>query len=108
MMISGGVGITGMPGMIRSYPTQGGVAQPVQKEDFSRRFDSVSISASAENGMLGSRGLELRGKLIQEVRTAGATSPETVSTLRELVRNGNYRVDPGEIARNMLLIGEAV
>lgn len=48
--------------------------------------------------------LELKSRLSQEVRTATTTG--ALSTLREEVQAGEYRIDAGNIARKMLLLGE--
>ncbi|MBE7005196.1 MAG: flagellar biosynthesis anti-sigma factor FlgM [Ruminococcaceae bacterium] len=86
----------------RAYQAQSGAAK-LQRNESNRRFDSVTLS---EDGVRGSFEMELRSKLSQEVRTA--TSSGQVAALREQVRNGTYQVDAREIARKMLLLGEAV
>lgn len=108
MKITGSTGVAGMGGVMRAFPAAGAAAAPAQKDDFARRFDSVSLSAAAESGPMSVQGLELRGKLHQEVRAAGATPSETIASLREQIQNGSYKVDAMEIAKKMLLLGEAV
>ena len=105
MKIPGSAGIKGVGGIGWPYPSQEGAALSVQKEDFARRFDSVSISAAAEDGSFNAKAMELRGKLHQEVRAAGATPLDTISTLREQVSDGSYQIDAAEIAKKMLLLG---
>ena len=86
----------------RIYQNQSGTAK-LQRGGVSRRFDSVTLSDSNTRG---SYEMELRGKISQEVRTA--TSSGQIAALREQVQNGTYQVDAREIARKMLLLGEAV
>lgn len=99
MFIPGGAKINGSTGITRGYPTKSASAPQAPKGEFSRRFDSVSISnAGTENAYA----MELKGKLTQEVRTA--TSSDMIAALREQVQNGTYEPDPQEIAKKMLLM----
>ena len=98
MTIQGNVVLPG--DLTRSYSVQPAAAPTVQKEDLSRRFDSVTISTESGRGAFE---LELRVRLSQEVRTA--TSSGMIAELREQVRSGAYQVDAKEIARKMLLLG---
>ena len=101
MMIPGGAKINPAAPVARSYPAPSHAAVQAQKDDFARRFDSVKIS---EGGV--SMEKELTGKLSQEVRTA--TSTDMIAALREQIRSGTYQPDAMEIAKKMLLLGEAV
>ena len=107
MMIQGNAGITAAQGLVRAYQTQAYSAPQAQKEDFARRFDSVTLSVGAESGMAGAPELELKSRLTQEIRASGVTPSETIASLREQIRNGTYRPDPMETAKKMLLMGEA-
>ena len=104
MIIPGGATVAGSAGLVRAYGPQNYSGAPAavsaQREDFARRFDSVTISESS------SAALDLKSRLSQEVRTA--TSTDMVSALRQQIQNGTYQSDPREIARKMLLMGEAV
>ena len=112
MVIPGGAGISAASGLSRVYQPQSQnqtfSAPQTQREDFARRFDSVSISTPTEGGPMSPQGLELRGKLVQELRASSITSSDAVLTLREQILNGTYRIDPHEIAKKMLLMGEVV
>ena len=88
----------------RAYQAQASGVAKLQKGGASRRFDSITLSGG--DGVRGSFEMELRGKLSQEVRTA--TSSGQVAALREQVQSGAYEVDTREIAKKMLLVGEAV
>ena len=88
----------------RVYQAQAGGAAKLQRGGASRRFDSITLSNS--DAAHSSFEMELRGKLSREVRTA--TSSGQIAALREQVQNGTYQVDAHEIAKKMLLMGEAV
>ncbi len=103
-MIISGANITATETAARVYQGQTGGAAKAQKGDMSRRFDSVTLSGG--DGTRSTYEMELRGKISREVRTA--TSSGQVAALREQVQNGTYEVDAREIAKKMLLIGEAV
>ncbi len=103
MQISG-ANISAAEMAARVYQSQAGGAAIVQRGVMPRRFDSVMLSTT--EGARGAREMELRGRISQEVRTA--TSSGQVAALREQVRNGTYQVDAREIAKKMLLLGEAV
>ncbi len=103
MKISG-ANISAAEAAARVYQAQAGNAAKLQKSDVNRRFDSVTLSGS--DGTRSSFEMELRGKISQEVRTA--TSSGQVAALREQVQSGTYQVDAREIAKKMLLLGEAV
>ena len=106
MRIPGGAILNPAAGAVRSFPVQTAVSSPApaQKDesvDFSRRFDRVTIS---EAGADSAR--ELQARLRQDVRAAAST--DRIAALREQIRSGSYQPDPAEIARKMLLTGEAV
>ncbi len=103
-MIISGANISAAEVAARTYPGQTGGAVKTQRSDVSRRFDSVTLSGG--DGKRSAFEMELRGKISQEVRTA--TSSGQVAALREQVQSGNYHVDARELAKKMLLIGEAV
>ncbi|MBQ9493773.1 MAG: flagellar biosynthesis anti-sigma factor FlgM [Oscillibacter sp.] len=84
----------------RAYPNSQTPSAQSQKPSLTRRFDSVTISG--ENGR--PFAMEARSRLAREVRTA--TSSGSVAAIREEIRQGTYRPDSMEIARNMLLFGE--
>ena len=107
MVIQGNAGITATQGLVRTYQPQTYTAPQTQKEDFARRFDSVTLSTNMESGLPGAPELELKSRLNQEIRAAAITPSETITSLREQIRNGTYRPDPSETARKMLLMGEA-
>ena len=87
----------------RTYqPSQTASAQ-TQKPALSRRFDSVTISGENSRTFA----MEARRALSNEIRSANASGSGSVSALREQVRSGAYEPDSMEIARNMLLFGEA-
>ena len=88
----------------RAYQAQTGGAAKSQRGGASRRFDSITLSGG--DGTRSSFEMELRSRISQEVRTA--TSSGQIAALREQVQNGTYQVDTREIAKKMLLIGEAV
>ena len=111
MVIQGNANISLAAGLTRaaavpqvSPPAAGGVAaqnQPqVQRENLARRFDSVTISA----GRGSSQFQEVKSRLLQEVRTSQPA--ESVDSLREQFRSGQYTPDPRGIAAKMLLMGE--
>lgn len=109
MMIQGGANVNtpGAGGVKHAYSAAAASGRAkVEKSDFSRRFDSVTITNAGENAAIEGIGAELKSELTQEMRAAA--SPENVTALRELVRRGEYRPDAGEIAKRMLLLGEAV
>jgi len=87
----------------RVYQSQASAVK-TQRGGISRRFDSVMLSTA--EGTRSTYEMDLRGKLSQEVRTA--TSSGQVAALREQVRSGTYQVDARELAKKMLLLGEAV
>ena len=104
-MISGTNSLGKAAELSRGYQAQGlGAAQNTVRDDFLRRFDSVTLSN--ENGRTQKIEMDLRGKLTQEVRTATPTA--MIAALREQVASGAYQPDPMAIARKMLLMGEAV
>ena len=88
----------------RVYQAQAGGTAKSRKSGASRRFDSITLSGG--EGARGSFEMELRSRISQEVRTA--TSSGQIAALREQVQNGTYQVDVREIAKKMLLVGEAV
>ena len=107
MMIPGGANINPAAAVARTYQPQSfppaqSAAREEPREDLARRFDSVTISGSGAGNM----GMELTSRLTQEVRTA--TSTDRIASLREQILSGEYRPDPMEIARRMLLMGGAV
>ena len=102
MKISG-ANIAATEAAARVYQGQAGGTAKLQRGGTERRFDSIMLSGE---GRRSSFEMELRGKISQEVRTA--TSSGQVAALREQVQSGNYHVDARELAKKMLLIGEAV
>ena len=64
------------------------------------KYDQVTISSHEKSPFM----MELKSKLSQEVRTATTTG--TLSALRDQVQAGEYKIDAGNIARKMLLLGE--
>lgn len=104
MKITTGGGISVSPDVARPYASQTYNVSPAQKGEFSRRFDSVTISGEG-NGR-SSFALELKSRLTQEVRVASSYAG-AVSSLRDEVQSGAYQPDPAAIARKMLLLGEA-
>ena len=106
MIIRGGanVGAPGAGGVKRPYGTAAAGKAKTDKSEFSRRFDSVTISGAGENAALEGIAAELKSELAQEIRAAA--SPENIAALKELVQRGEYRPDAGEIAKRMLLLGE--
>ena len=106
MIIQGGANINtpGTGGVKRTYGTMPAGKAKTDKSEFSRRFDSVTISGAGENAALEGIGAALKGELTAEMRSAA--SPENIAALKELVQRGEYRPDAGEIAKRMLLIGE--
>lgn len=106
MVITGGAKVAGAAPMPRAYPQLSYSAVPAQtqKVELARRFDSVSISGEAEKSKFAGLENELKTKLSQEIRSSEGL--ETVQALREQVQQGVYRIDPGAIARKMLLMGE--
>jgi len=89
--------------LVRSYAAQSQSAVKAPKGGLTRRFDQVMISGGPSRESAFEQ--ELKSRLTREVRTA--TSSDRVAELREQVRSGAYRPDPFEIARKMLLLGEA-
>ena len=104
MKISTGRGISVSPEVARPYASQAYNISPAQKGEFSRRFDSVTISGEG-NGR-SSFALELKSRLSQEVRVASSHG-STAAMLRDEIQSGAYQPDPAAIARKMLLLGEA-
>lgn len=104
MKITTGGGISVSPDVARPYASQTYNASPAQKGEFSRRFDSITISGEG-NGR-SSFSLELKSRLSREVRVA-SSSGSAVAALRDEVQSGAYQPDPAAIARKMLLLGEA-
>ena len=102
MKISG-TNIPAMSEAARVYQSQTSGAQKASKSSALNRFDSIMLSR--RDSVRSEREMALRGRLSQEVRTAASSGQ--VAQLREEVRNGTYRVDAREIARKMLLLGEA-
>ena len=102
--ISTGRGISVPSDVARPYASQTYNVSPAQKGEFSRRFDSVTISGEG-NGR-SSFALELKSLLSREVRVASSSGSAAVS-LRDEVQSGAYQPDPAAIARKMLLLGEA-
>ncbi len=91
-------GISPVPGAVRP-----GTARPAATSTAGRvsgKYDQVTISSHEGDPFM----LELKSRLSQEVRTATTTG--ALSTLREEVQAGEYRIDAGNIARKMLLLGE--
>ena len=99
-----GANISATETAARVYQGQSGGTAKLQRGGANRRFDSITLSGG--DGTRSSYEMELRGKLAQEVRTA--TTSGQVAALREQVQNGTYQVDAREIAKKMLLMGEAV
>ena len=83
----------------RAYQPSQSTAAQTQKSALARRFDSVTISGENSRTFA----MEARSLLANEVR---ASSPGSVSAIREEIRQGAYRPDSMEIARKMLLFGE--
>ena len=106
MMIPGGASLTQAAGAVRAYQPQpqahAAAPAPAVKEDMARRFDSVTISEKWDENSV----MAVKGRLSQEVRTA--TSTDRIAALREQIRSGAYQSDPMQIAKKMLLMGEAV
>ena len=104
MKITTGGGISVSPEVARTYASQTYNLSPAQKGEFSRRFDSVTISGEG-NGR-SSFALELKSRLSREVRVA-SSSGSAVAALRDQIQSGAYQPDPAAIARKMLLLEEA-
>ena len=104
MKITTGGGISVSSEVARPYASQTSNVSPAQKGEFSRRFDSVTISG--EGSGRGSFALELKSRLTQEVRVA-SSSGSAAASIRDEIQSGAYQPDPAAIARKMLLLGEA-
>ncbi len=94
------IGPVGSPlrvNQIRQYAP----ASASQAGSSGEKFDKITLSAR-ESGE--PRRMELQSKLSQEVRTATTTG--TLTSLRDQVQSGEYRIDAGSIAKKMLLLGE--
>lgn len=64
------------------------------------KYDQVSISAHGDSPFM----MEVKSRIAQDVRTATTTG--TLSVLHDQVQAGEYKIDAGNIARKMLLLGE--
>lgn len=64
------------------------------------KYDQVSISAHEDSAFM----LEVKSRIAQDVRTATTTG--ALSVLHDQVQAGEYKIDAGNIARKMLLLGE--
>ena len=105
MKITTGGGISAPSEVTRPYASQAYSISPAQKENLSRRFDSVMISE--ERSGRSSFEQELKSRLSREVRVA-SSSGSAAASLRDEIQSGTYQPDPAAIARKMLLLGEAV
>lgn len=64
------------------------------------KYDQVTISAHENDPFM----MEMKSRIAQDVRTATTTGE--ISMLHDQVQAGEYRIDAGNIARKMLLLGE--
>lgn len=74
---------------------------PVQAAHGADKFDKVTLSVREGADPYK---MELQSKLSQEVRTATTTG--TLAALRDQVQAGEYKIDAGNIAKKLLLLGE--
>ncbi len=64
------------------------------------KYDSVTISSHENDPFM----MEMKSRIAQDVRTATTTGE--ISALHDQVQAGEYKIDAGNIARKMLLLGE--
>ena len=100
MMISGSGGVSKTPETARPYTQQTYYAVQTQRSDFSRRFDSITLSGDGVKSV--SSEMEAKNRISQEVRLT--TPAAVIASLREQVQNGSYEPDPASIARKILLL----
>jgi len=84
-------------------PVRTGRAVPVKKAQAASaggKYDQVTISAHENDPFM----MEMKSRIAQDVRTATTTGE--ISALHDQVQAGEYRIDAGNIARKMLLLGE--
>ncbi len=74
---------------------------PAQAAHNAEKFDKVTLSVREGADPYK---MELQSKLSQEVRTATTTG--TLASLQEQVQAGEYKIDAGNIAKKLLLLGE--
>lgn len=84
-------------------PVRPAVARPAaaRMSHAEPRYDQVSISAHEDSPFM----MEVKSRIAQDVRTATTTG--ALSALHDQVQAGEYKIDAGNIARKMLLLGEA-
>ncbi len=75
-------------------------AKKTQAASFSGKYDQVTISAHEDDPFM----MEMKSRIAQDVRTATTTGE--IRTLHDQVQAGEYKIDAGNIARKMLLLGE--
>lgn len=98
---TGNNGIPIISGTMPQQQARPAASAPSQGEAVGRHFDQVTIQTKEACSPFEA---ELKSRLTQEVCTATTTG--TVSVLRKQIRNGEFRPDPAEIARKMLLLTE--
>lgn len=84
-------------------PVRTGRAQPARKARTGARegrYDQVTIHAHENDAFMA----EMKSRIAQDVRTATTTGE--IRQLHDQVQAGEYRIDAGNIARRMLLLGE--
>lgn len=85
-------------------PVRTGRAVPAKKAKEAApaggKYDQVTISAHENDPFM----MEMKSRIAQDVRTATTTGE--ISTLHDQVQAGEYKIDAGNIARKMLLLGE--
>lgn len=84
-------------------PVRAGRAQPVKKAragSTGGQYDQVTISAHENDPFM----MEMKSRIAQDVRTATTTGE--IGMLHDQVQAGEYKIDAGNIARKMLLLGE--
>lgn len=84
-------------------PVRAGRARPAAAARVSApcgKYDQVTISAHENDPFM----MEMKSRIAQDVRTATTTGE--ITALHDQVQAGEYKIDAGNIARKMLLLGE--
>lgn len=103
MIVPAGNGLSVHSPMAAAYPQTAPVQAEGQRKEIDRNFDQVVISASESADKTSM--MNIKSKVYNGMRTAVTTGK--IAEIRAQIETGEYRIDSSEIARRMLLTGEA-
>lgn len=93
-------GIAPVGGPVRTGRTRPAAAVRAVHAEAEGKYDQVTIRSHENDPFM----MEMKSRIAQDVRTATTTGE--ISALHDRVQAGEYKIDAGNIARKMLLLGE--